>query len=82
MDDICMYQIKIRGQIDAGDIRAFGPPDLQVKCHQDVTYLTFQTDQSGLIGFLRHLHGCNFFLLSILACINETDSITMNRSLL
>jgi hypothetical protein len=76
MDDICTYQINIRGHIDAGDFSAFGPPDLNVQWDQNVTRLTFQADQSGLVGFIRHLHGCNFFLLSILACSNESDSST------
>jgi hypothetical protein len=65
MDDICIYQMKIRGKIDAVDFNAFSPPELTVDWDQDTTYLTFQTDQSGLIGFIRHLHGCGFILLSI-----------------
>jgi hypothetical protein len=80
MNDICTYQINIRGQIDDGDFNAFSPPGLSVQWDHNVTRLTFQTDQSGLVGFIRHLHGCNFILLSILACIVESDSSTINRS--
>jgi hypothetical protein len=65
MDDICIYQMKIRGKIDAVDFNAFSPPELTVDWDQDTTHLTFHTDQSGLIGFIRHLHGCGFILLSI-----------------
>lgn len=82
MEDICLYRVEIRGQITGSDLNAFGPPGLSVECAQDLTTLTFQTDQSGLIGFIRHLHGYGFTLLSIHAQFSEIENNRMDRSTL
>lgn len=80
MEDNCIYQVEVRGQITASDLSAFGPPGLSVVCAEDLSTLTFQTDQSGLIGFIRHLHGYGFTLLSMHAHFNEIENNLMNRS--
>ena len=72
MNDMCTYLIQLRGQMDEGDINATSPLQItvvQVEANKGYPYaatlLTVCTDQSGLIGLLRHLHGLGFVLLSV-----------------
>ncbi len=80
MNDICTYLIELRGQVDEEEISAASPIQLIVKRGgaeeaylepndlerpATATRLTVCTDQSGLIGLLRHLHGRGFILLSL-----------------
>ncbi len=66
MDDICTYQILIHGQVDEDDLNDDSPLRLTVEqAGMDVTLLAVRTDQAGLIGLIRHLHGLGFVLLSI-----------------
>jgi hypothetical protein len=66
MDDICAYLIQLRGRVDEAEINAMSPLQLTVK-EVDIasTLLTVNTDQSGLIGLMRHLHGLGFVFLSV-----------------
>ncbi len=66
MHDTCTYHIQVRGQVYESDINAMGPIEMQtVRVDTDATLFTIRTDQSGLIGLLRHLHGKGFVLLSV-----------------
>ena len=78
MNDICTYHIQLRGQVDEGDINATSPLQMTVvRVDQAATLFSVCTDQSGLIGLMRHLHGLGFVFLSILTmshgCISETE---------
>ncbi len=66
MDDICAYRIEVRGQVGANDINTTGPLQIAIeRAGTDATRFTICTDQSGLIGLLRHLHGRGLVLLSV-----------------
>lgn len=65
MDDLYSYHIQIAGQASEADINAASPLRLSVEQSSSTTLLTVHTDQSGLIGLIRHLHGLGFVLLSI-----------------
>ncbi len=66
MNDICTYHIRLRGQVDEGEINAMSPFQMTVeRVDQAATLITVCTDQSGLIGLLRHLHGLGFVFLSV-----------------
>jgi hypothetical protein len=66
MNDICTYLIHISGQVDEGETNAMSPQRIAVeRIDPDATLLTACTDQSGLMGLLRHLHGLGYILLSI-----------------
>lgn len=66
MDDLYSYHIQIAGQASEADINAASPLRLSVAPGgPTTTLLTVHTDQSGLIGLIRHLHGLGFVLLSI-----------------
>jgi len=66
MNDVHRYRIKVRGKVEASDINATSPLRLNVeRFDEEATFLSVRTDQSGLIGLIRHLHGLGFMLLSI-----------------
>ena len=66
MDDIQTYHIEVRGQVDEGDLNAMSPLQMKVKRSDPAaTRLAVCTDQSGLIGLLRHLNGRGLVLLSV-----------------
>ncbi len=66
MDDICTYQIKVRGQVDENELNATSPIQMTaVRMDTVLTLFTICTDQSGLIGLMRHLHGRGVVFLSV-----------------
>jgi hypothetical protein len=66
MNDSCTYTIQLRGQVSAGEINALGPLQMTVeKAEAGATWFTIHTDQSGLIGLMRHLHGLGLVFLSM-----------------
>jgi hypothetical protein len=66
MNDICAYLIQLRGQVNEDEINAMSPLQMTVKQMDAAsTLLTVSTDQSGLIGLMRHLHGLGFVFLSV-----------------
>jgi hypothetical protein len=66
MNDICIYYIRLRGQVNEGEINTMSPLEMRVKqMDTAATLFAAPTDQSGLIGLLRHLHGRGFVLLSV-----------------
>lgn len=66
MHDICLYHIKVRGQVDENAFNASSPLQITVVQMDAVaTLFTISTDQSGLIGLIRHLHRQGFVILSV-----------------
>ena len=66
MHDICTYTIQLRGQVSESEINDLGPLPMTVeKARAEATWFTIHTDQSGLIGLMRHLHGLGFVFLSV-----------------
>lgn len=66
MDDICTYTIQLSGQVNESEINAMSPIQMDVeRVGQDTTLFTVCTDQSGLIGLMRHLHGLGLVFLSV-----------------
>ena len=66
MHDICIYRIKVRGQVDENTFNATSPLQITViQIDAAATLLTTSADQSGLIGLIRHLHRQGFVILSV-----------------
>jgi hypothetical protein len=60
-----LYRIHIAGQVAESDIAAFSPPGTTIEPAGEAgTILTVRTDQSGLVGLIRQLHGLGFVLLA------------------
>lgn len=66
MNTACVYHIQIRGQVDEAEINVMSPVQLvQDWMETAVTQFSVHTDQSGLIGLMRHLHSLGFVFLSV-----------------
>jgi menaquinone-dependent protoporphyrinogen oxidase len=66
MNHLYTYHIQVRGQVSETDVNASSPLQITVNAAgPDVTELTAKTDQPGIIGVVRHLHGRGFTVLSI-----------------
>ena len=66
MNNISTYLIEVRGRLEEEDVNTMSPLKLSVEwVGQEATLLTVRTDQSGLIGLMRHLHGLGFVFLSM-----------------
>ncbi len=62
----CIYRIQLRGHIDEEEINEMSPLLLQREGGDTaVTQFSIATDQSGLIGLMRYLHGLGFVFLSV-----------------
>lgn len=61
-----IYHIQVRGAVDETAFNRKSPLQIKViRTDPDVTVFTACTDQSGLIGLIRHLHGQRFVLVSV-----------------
>ncbi len=64
MDDLYIYRLQVSGQLAAEDIETFSPPGFRIeKMEGNSTCLVVRTDQSGIIGLIRQLHGLGCELL-------------------
>jgi hypothetical protein len=66
MNEVYTYLIQLRGVVDEAEINAGSPLHTTVEPQGTAaTLLTVRTDQSGLVGLLRHLHGRGFVLQAV-----------------
>ena len=66
MQELCSYHFEIHGQLKEKDFNAMSPYRITEVCVTPFcTQFTIFADQSGLVGFVRHLHQQGFLLLSI-----------------
>lgn len=66
MNDLCNYRVRIAGRVDESELNTSSPLEMRVeRVEVDSTWLSVHTDQSGLIGLMRHLHGLGFVFLSM-----------------
>ncbi len=66
MNDVYIYHLTLEGQMEETAINASSPQSIRVEsCEAAGTRLRICTDQAGLIGLLRHLHGHGFVLLAV-----------------
>jgi hypothetical protein len=66
MDDTHLYHIQIAGQVAESDLAAFCPPGATLTLKgENSSILTIRTDQSGLVGLIRQLHGLGLVLLAV-----------------
>jgi hypothetical protein len=66
MDDICVYRLEVRGQVDENAFNASSPLQVTVDTGRPAaSRMAVRADQSGVIGLIRHLHRQGFVLLSL-----------------
>lgn len=67
MHDLSEYQIEIKGQIDERSFNATSPLQITaVETDSSGTKFIIFSDQSGLIGVIRHLHLQGYLLKAVL----------------
>jgi hypothetical protein len=72
MDDICTYFIEFYGQVEVGELNAISPLLMTPEGVEGAqTLVSVCTDQSGLIGLMRHLHGLGLVFLSVTRSHND-----------
>jgi hypothetical protein len=73
------YQIEVLGQVDAEDLNAMSPLQIQsVRVNargqgNETTLFSVCSDQSGFIGLLRHLHARGLVLLCVQRLEGESN---------
>lgn len=73
MNDRCIYTLELRGWVTESELNPLSPIQLTVtQAGPEISLLTCSTDQSGLVGLIRCLHGLGFVFLSIHRIDNET----------
>jgi hypothetical protein len=66
MDRMHRYRIEVQGRVGEKEVNAASPLRACVVDSDDaVTSLSLTADQSGLVGWVRHLHGRGYTLLSV-----------------
>jgi hypothetical protein len=66
MNDVSTYYLRLRGPIDEDEINAMSPLQLTPEPTEPTgARLAVRTDQSGLIGLLRHLHARGLVILAV-----------------
>ena len=69
MDDTHTYHIELHGRADANELNATSPIQMRLeRIEAETSLFSARTDQSGLIGLLRHLHGRGLALLAVYRC--------------
>lgn len=75
MEEMCAYQFTVRGRVDASDLNAVSAFQLDLlDADETATRFLVRTDQSGLIGLLRHLNARGITLLSVAAVLTAQNS--------
>jgi len=66
MDDLSYYQIVVRDPVSETDLNRLSPVQVVVaQVDPAATHLSVHTDQSGLIGLMRHLHALGFVIVAM-----------------
>jgi hypothetical protein len=66
MEEISAYRVEVRGPLDECAFNATSPLQVaEVRVDTAASRFIVRTDQSGLIGLMRHLHGQGYILLSV-----------------
>jgi len=66
MNSTSIYTLQIRGQINVNELNPMSPHHMTALESQSMdTLLSIQTDQSGMIGMLVHLHNLGLTVYSV-----------------
>jgi hypothetical protein len=74
-----VYEITVKGEINLSWLRGFGEVDIQTE-HlagggQQCTRSKIVTDQAGLVGLIRRLHGLGVVLISVRQAPEADDPV-------
>jgi len=68
-DSATYYHIEVRGRVDVDWLQSFdSSAEISVdetRQMEDITVLTMHTDQSGMVGLVRRLHGLGMTIMQL-----------------
>ena len=68
-DPATHYQIEVQGRVDVEWLQSFDSPVEiiveEARQMEDITVLNVNTDQSGIVGLMRRLHGLGMTILHL-----------------
>ena len=68
-DPATHYRIEVRGQVDVEWLKSFDRSAeisvYETRQIEDITVLNVNTDQSGIVGLVRRLHGLGMTILQV-----------------
>src|SRR6266511_2007718 len=74
-DSATHYRIQVRGRVDVDWLQSFdGSTEISVdetRQMEDITVLKVYTDQSGMVGLVRRLHGLGMTILQLQVVLSE-----------
>ena len=74
-DPTTHYRIEVRGRVDVDWLQIFdGSAEISVdetRQMEDITVLKVNTDQSGMVGLVRRLHGLGMTILQLQIVLSE-----------
>jgi 16S rRNA U516 pseudouridylate synthase RsuA-like enzyme len=74
-DSATYYHIEVRGRVDVDWLQSFdGSAEISVnetRPMEDITVLKVHTDQSGMVGLVRRLHGLGMTILQLQIVLSE-----------
>jgi hypothetical protein len=66
MSDSGLYHLQLQGRVDEREINALSPLQVTLERAEPAdTWLSVWTDQSGLMGLLRYLHGRGLAIIRV-----------------
>jgi hypothetical protein len=67
------YQLRLLGEVSQEDVNRMSPCRVsQVRRDEKTTTFRAVTDQAGMIGLMRYLHGMGFVILSAISEVKDT----------
>jgi hypothetical protein len=74
-DSATHYRIKVRGRVDVDWLQSFASSAEicfdETSQMEDITALNMHTDQSGMVGLVRRLHGLGMTILQLQIVLSE-----------
>ena len=76
-DPATHYRIEVRGRVDVEWLQSFeSSTEISVdetKQREDITVLDVHTDQSGIVGLVRRLHGLGMTIMQLQVKVKNSD---------
>jgi hypothetical protein len=64
--DTCTYILQFSGELEADFLASFCPAGTTLTIRDNITTLSnLRTDQSGILGIIRHLHNLGILILEM-----------------
>jgi len=84
-DSATHYRIEVQGRVDVDWLQSFdGSVEIsadEIRQMEDITVLNAHTDQSGIVGLVRRLHGLGMVILQLQIVSDEGKAAEVEEQL-